>query len=296
MTTPRSNKRTILQSTPLPSHYYLELLIQAATSDSNGYPIGGDFAGLGATFDPSDGRFIPIPEHLIPEALLEWGQEPKCLEMLVSEDFQDEVMLRNTITILPDTGCSIDNLETTKIDDEIDVSFLLGDEESPIVGLQYPTRNDEIRLETIFAMDGGLRMRVVIDISPSQPVFAVQSPMVLAMERRTSSSSSSGVIADGGGLDGRTVSMLLGEQLRQSKTFVEDVPLNESFETDGINHVYLPGNVGLSYGWQSDEEWVLQISHVHENKKRVISRIFSMSGEDTVDFKLDSWEETLQEY
>jgi hypothetical protein len=36
----------IIRSNPHPSHYYLELLIEAATSDSNGYAIGGDFAGL----------------------------------------------------------------------------------------------------------------------------------------------------------------------------------------------------------------------------------------------------------
>jgi hypothetical protein len=281
------------QISPLPSHYYLELLIEAATSDSNGYAIGGDFAGLAATFDPSDGSFIPIPEHLVPEALVEWGQEPKCLEILVSEEFKDEVMERSTITILPATGCSVDNLETLKVKDEIDVSFLLG-EECPIVGLQYPIREDEIRLETIFGIeDEGLRMRVVIDLSPSETIFAVQSPMVLALERRTSSSGSAGVIADGGGLDGRTVSMLLGERLRRAKTFVEDEPLEASFESDGLKHISFPGNVGMAYGWLSDQDWVLQVSHVANNKRKVVSRIFNVVGEHEVDFKLDSWEETI---
>ena len=289
------------QSTPLPSHYYLELLIEAAASDSP-YPIGGDFAGLGATFNPSDGSFISIPQHLIPEALLEWGQEPKCLEMLVSEDFQDEVMVRNTITILPDTGCSIDNLETSKVTDKVDVSFLLREDDDtansqPVVGLQYPVRDgDEIRLETIFGMgDSGMRMRVVIDVKPSSTVFGVLSPMVLALERRTSASSSGGVIADGGGLDGRTVSMLLGEELRSSKTFVEQEPFGpSSYENPetGLKHVNFPGNVGIAYGWR-DDTWVLLISHVHGGKRRVVARIFSITGEDTVDFKLESWEESI---
>ena len=28
------------------------------------YPLGGDYAGLSATFNPKDGSFIPIPEYL----------------------------------------------------------------------------------------------------------------------------------------------------------------------------------------------------------------------------------------
>lgn len=27
-------------------------------------PLGGDYAGLSATFNPKDGNFIPIPEYL----------------------------------------------------------------------------------------------------------------------------------------------------------------------------------------------------------------------------------------
>ena len=38
--------------------------------------IGGDFCGLSATFD-LDGKLIPVPENLVPESLLEWGQG-KC--------------------------------------------------------------------------------------------------------------------------------------------------------------------------------------------------------------------------
>jgi hypothetical protein len=214
------------------------------------------------------------------------------LEILVSKDFKDEVMERITITVLPDTGCSIDNLETIQVKDDIDVSFLLG-EECPIVGLQYPIRQEEILLETIFGIEeDGIRMRVVINLSPSESVFAVQSPMVLALERRTSSSSSSGVIADGGGLDGRTVTMLLGKRLSSAKTFVDDEPLGESFENDGLKHINCPGNVGIAYGWLPNEEWVLQVSHIANDKRRVVSRTFTVV-EDKVDFKLDSWEETI---
>jgi len=270
-----------------------ELLIQAATSSSNGYALGGDFAGLAATFDPGDGSFIPIPEHLVPEALLDWGQEPKCLEVLVSEDFNGDALERSTITVLPDTGCSIDNLETIKVLDEIDLSTEWG-KDTKVVGLQYQSeREDEIRLETIFGMRNGHRMRVALDLVPSETVFAIQSPMVIALERRTSSVSSGGTIADGGGLDGRTVSMLLGEDLRKSKTFAEEMPLEENFESNGINHVSLPGGVSLAYGWLTDDDWVVQVGHIQDGVRRVVSRHFTTLDGEEVDFNVESWEEEV---
>jgi hypothetical protein len=269
-----------------------ELLIRAATSTSGGYPLGGDFAGLACTFNPDDGSFIPIPEHLIPEALVEWGQEPKCLEVLVSEELNSESMERSTITVLPATGCSVDNLETIKVEDDVDLSSQWG-ENTNVVGLQYQTGDDEIRLETIFGLDNGHRMRVAIDLIPSDSVFAIQSPMVLAMERRTSSISSGGTLADGGGLDGRTVYMLLGEELRKTKSFAEEMPLEDSFESNGIKHTSFPGGVSIAYGWLTDEDWVLQVGQIHNGVRRVVSRQFSVIDDEELDFDVESWEEEV---
>jgi len=81
---------------------------------------GGDHAGLSATFSSKTGALIPVPEHLVPESMIEWGEIPSYLEVLVSEDFSQEenqekkIMERTTITVLPEVGCGIDNLETTK--------------------------------------------------------------------------------------------------------------------------------------------------------------------------------------
>lgn len=274
----------------------LESLIQAATLNAKGRAMGGDFAGLAATFHPGSGAFIPVPEHLVPDALLDWGQEPKCLEILVSEEEtvveNQEMLQRNTITVLPSTGCSIDNLETIRVDDQIDVSSKHG-KSTNVVGLQYQVgkANGALRLETVFGMANGYRMRVLLDVVPSVSTFAVQSPMVLALERRTNTVSSSGTIADGGGLDGRTVSMLLGEKLRQSKTFVEDKPLEENHEADGITHVGFPGNVSLAYGWLKDDEWVVQVGHVHGSVRRVVSRQFHVAGDGLFYFDVESWTE-----
>jgi hypothetical protein len=74
-----SGLEPLMRRTPLryESRRYLypqdfENLIQAATSNANGYAMGGDFAGLAATFNPGDGAFIPVPVHMIPDALIEW--------------------------------------------------------------------------------------------------------------------------------------------------------------------------------------------------------------------------------
>ena len=75
--------------------------------------MGGDFAGLKATFSAS-GKFLPIPEYLVPAELLEWGQEPSSLEVLVSEEAKGKEWERQIISVLPAIGCAIDNLETQK--------------------------------------------------------------------------------------------------------------------------------------------------------------------------------------
>lgn len=273
-----------------------ENLIEAAALSGNQYVLGGDFAGKAATFNPADGTLIEIPDYLIPKALTEWGQAPKCLDVLVSEDIDEESLARSTITVLPDTGCSIDNLETVKVADDIDLSTLWG-EGSNVVALQYSTSDEELRVETIFGMEKGYRMRVAIDLVPHNTVFAIQSPMALVLERRTSASSSGGTIADGGGLDGRTVSILLGERLRKSATFAEQEPLEECYESEGIQFVSLPGNVSIAYGWLADDEWVLQVGHILEGTKtrRVVSRQFSMAGEGELTLDVESWEEEMAE-
>jgi hypothetical protein len=329
-----------------------EALIEAATIQSKGTVLGGDFAGLAATFCPGSGDFIPLPEHLIPESLKEWGQEPKCLELLVSEDLRsmdgssgDELtMIRVTTTILPDTGCSVDNLETIKAADEIDLTTgtliqekrwrLENDGETindwdnnAVVALKYPLiggninnnnefEKNELRLETIFGLSDGTqrhRLRVVLDLQieyvaddvtsgdNNGVIIGVQKPMMVIMERRTSSISSGGTISDGGGLDGRTISLLLGERLRGSQTFVDtEPPLGQSYENNetGIRYVALPSNILLAYGWINDDtQWTIQIGHVAADgsSRRVVSRTFTETQDGQLDFEIDSWVEYLQQ-
>ncbi len=114
--------------------------------------LGGDYAGLAATFSSKSGELIPVPHHLIPSSMVEWGDIPSCLEVLTSEDWNvdndvvengtarssgddtrdddddddddDEEqqpqpkrhppLLRTMITVLPEVGCGLDNMEVTK--------------------------------------------------------------------------------------------------------------------------------------------------------------------------------------
>ena len=85
--------------------------------------FGGDYAGHSATFSSIDGALIPVPNHYVPEAMVEWGQVPNGLECIVSEDLVEaenendndakQVWERNVVTIMPEVGCGLDNLDDT---------------------------------------------------------------------------------------------------------------------------------------------------------------------------------------
>ena len=311
----QNEKQSTQQSASVPNDgYSFDSLVEAPTSGLTG-TYGGDFAGLAATYNPGDGSFIPIPEYLIPDELIEWGQEPKCLEVLVSEDIfngknnEEHAMTRVTTTILPCTGCSVDNLETTLAKDEIDLesqfrSIENGDQGlGEMVGLQYPLGNDKLRVETIFGLpeeEGVDRIRVVIDLIPSHENFAIKSPMLLTQERRTSPRSSGGSISEGGGLDGRSIYRLLGERLRQVTKFLEEplVSCENSFcdkydPNNDVNFVNVALNVSIAYGWLQDKNaWMLQVCHVtQDGLRRVLSRQFTIANNGELDFEIRSWVE-----
>ena len=271
---------------------------------------GGDFAGLWATFSATTGDLIHVPEYMIPESLLEWGQVPACLEVLVSESLpvkeDSTVLSRQTVTIFPEVGCGIDNLETKKKEEELVVFNLerVGDGNSVVetdsadrstttsaVSFNAPIGKDKFRVETIFPLheNEGHRLRVMIDfqckdINTSSSsnsksdddendqgvdiVMVQQSPIVVVMDRKTSNDSTGGTIADGGGLDGRTVSELMGDALNVDKSFAE-TDRNESAVTNDSDDnemafVELPGKVGVAFG-QVGRSFVLKIRHPGDN-------------------------------
>ena len=284
-----SNCRTIaLRST---SSDIMTLSSASEAISSSSTILGGDFAGLSATFSPTDGKLIDIPTYLVPDSLLEWGQEPKCLEVIVSEDtLNDSVgelsVSRSTITVYPAAGCAVDNMETDKTTQVVDLKSSFYNANEEVVGLQYVTKGGNERIETIFGMEGGVRIRVLIDLKRSDKdgssSIEVQSPLTLVKERQTSNDSTGGTLADGGGLDGRTVAKLLGEDLRKGPSFAEETVeqvLCQTNRDDELQSIALPGGIGISYGANSDQKWKLDIEMKGKESHLLVSRILLSNGE-----------------
>jgi hypothetical protein len=184
--------------------------------------FGGDFAGQYATFSPSDGKVIHVPDHLVPEAMIEWGQVPSCLECLVSEDWimEDDkptLLERSTVTVLPETGCGIDNLETstfiTKLRmDEMNV-FDMDDGDALKVGLFFNQEDKNIHfiISINTENDHMQRCRVTIPLEETTK-YGRKRHIEVVRERKTSKISSKGSAGNrGGGLYGSTVMELVGK-------------------------------------------------------------------------------------
>jgi len=261
--------------------------------------IGGDFAGYMGTFSPRDGSLIPIPTYLVPSTLLEWGQEPSSLEIIVSEEErnssdEDECVLlkRHTITALPAIGCGVDNLETTKSQQVFaanTTSAFVGTSARTLDVVKGGQDDTVVELETIFGLaqvEGEAhRLRVSTTIQRMEQdsrVCMIQSPIRVHLERQSSPISSRGTVADGGGLDGRTVSTRIGTALKQYINFADRPPLakgriwttssssdkedDTTFSATRPTIVPLPGNVEIVSGPSKDnQQWIIQVCHFTPN-------------------------------
>ena len=150
-------------------------------------------------------------------------------------------------------------------------------------------------------------MRVQLDLAASTggdsgDEMVIQSPIRAVLDRQTSLTSTSGTRADGGGLDGRTVSTLLGDRLRSAKTFAEWEPLpipkeNSSSITTLSSSISIPGNIAISHGTSSSGKPTLVVSHVEGSTRRVVSRILEFpKEEEPVSLRTAAtkcWEEAL---
>lgn len=231
--------------------------------------FGGDFAGQYATFSPSDGKVIHVPEHLVPEAMIEWGQVPSCLECLVSEDWimEDDkptVLERSTVTVLPETGCGIDNLETstfiTKLRmDEMYVFDMDGD--ALKVGLLFNQEDKNIHfiISINTENDHMQRCRVTIPLEETTK-YNRKRPIEVIRERKTSKISSKGSAGNsGGGLYASTVMELVGkDHIHRPFSDQEGVDVsslegywcysNDKSENvywnSGVNALSIPGGLG----------------------------------------------------
>jgi len=146
--------------------------------------LGGDYAGLFATFSSRTGELIPVPEHLVPQSMIDWGDIPSNLEVLTSEDFSTdgkiEEFKRTTVTVLPEVGCGIDNLETTKkverhfLDEDSQFSYFQTKE--PDLGVIFieklnslaSDKKKRIDVEAIFEMDHEIEMSEAGEMAAEQ--------------------------------------------------------------------------------------------------------------------------------
>ena len=278
--------------------------------------LGGDYAGHSATFSSADGHLIPVPEHFVPQSLIEWGQIPSCLEVLSSEDVAIATagktigaqLERGTVSVLPEVGCGVDNLDTMRTvetlqlstssestasgsDDGISTGQFFafeenededgGDEHRQVLAWQTemaPLREtSRIKIETVFSLPGEMaasidkddvevpferRIRVFFEALPSEK--KISSPISIVSERRIGDVGSDAQWGVGGGLDGRTVSKLIGKD-SASKPFAEREPMivgSDDEESDsGGDEVTLslPGNIVFRRGTTDDGSWFIDL-------------------------------------
>ncbi len=282
--------------------------------------LGGDYAGQSATFSPMTGKLIPVPEHFVPDSMVEWGQIPSCLEVIVSEDFlttdddttsnddNNSIAVSNTcsidrctVQVMPEVGCGLDNLDTMKNKESMihagTVTVVNANEFQIHVGSVYIP--EKYRIECIFTNihvhqnDGEgkeendennndfnfvkkTRTRVGVNLLPS--MLKIKSPIDIVKEKKTSDLSSKGTIADGGGLDARTVTKLVGRD-----------NVNKPFsEGEGID---LNGNVMVG-SWKihdfhdsNDEEGTTEIRGSEYWNPSEGPKIISLPGNVIVQYK-----------
>ncbi|CAB9508665.1 expressed unknown protein [Seminavis robusta] len=286
--------------------------MKTTTTRHDSICVGGDFAGLKATFSPKDGALIPIPEYLVPEALLEWGQEPSSLEVLVSEEEEEEteqsgLKERQTICVLPAIGCGVDNLETQKTQQEFSTETTSYSKPSDstltldtTTTLPSGKEGRVHQTETLFSLPDSHRVRISLNLQvlPNDSAFSyqIQSPIVMYLERQTNTTSNRGTRADGGGLDGRTVSTLLGDWLRLAHNFGKNKPLQWKPEKEDVTAtitsvIHLPENVTIASGPAEEADtFMLQLSHFSkEGSRRTIERTFQgLESAASVQYREDS--------
>lgn len=206
--------------------------------------LGGDYAGLSATFS-SKGELVPVPEHLVPESMVEWGEIPSSLETLTSEDLIDNDdtdsanMERITISVLPEVGCGLDNLEVTKKsevyahDESILKSWKQGDQDQEVIAVDRVGQT--LDLETIFQIDSvkdedgntfprRIRLSISLNTNKVSEEPTLSKLIALHIERQASPQSSKGISWTGtsynsGGLDARTVMNTIGKDIVYGDVF-----------------------------------------------------------------------------
>jgi hypothetical protein len=165
--------------------------------------------------------------------MLEWGDVPTHLETLTSENEVDGGIERTTITVLPEVGCGIDNLETTKKIEVFkayeSVCQLYSEKDYQIATVDRSKLPHILDLETIFEASNEVvtenngniiqyprRIRLSFSIDTSTSLLT--SDISMQVERQISDQSTkgnkwTGEASNSGGLDARTVVSHIGKDI-----------------------------------------------------------------------------------
>jgi hypothetical protein len=198
----------------------------------------GDFAGFSATFAPTTGQLVPIPDYWVPKELLEWGQAPSSLEIIVSEDVHDndtsstdnmESWSRQTVTVFPAVGCGVDNLHTQKQEllwktiwqeDTVRVAVKAAAATAAAAAVD-PAKQvwtveasfgwdpDQLKEDSVFYLGRQQQSSRSIRVAATIQDAAAVLTRPCTLERQTNADS--GGDCTGNGLDGRQVVQLLGK-------------------------------------------------------------------------------------
>lgn len=245
---------------------------EASLSASTLY--NGDFAGVSATFSSRDGTLIKVPEHLVPESLLEWGAAPSALEVVISETTTTtktlaavvDTLTRQTVQIMPAVGCAVDNLDTMKKEEVLEIQALRMIDDGSTVSFDVPGSDGKTRAETTFTTADENRLRVVVNVEYKVATgFELQTPIVVALERQISTESSKGTLGDGGGLTGSKVTELMGNLIK-TPLFCDSTPLE--WQPPGVKVLNLPGNITIATSIEGTQDpWMLDVVYVNINQK-----------------------------
>jgi len=251
-------------------HHRSTATAATASNHFTGSTVSGDYAGHVATFQPDTGKLLPVPEHFLPETLIEWNQIPSSFELLTSEDVLllsnngekekklPPLLKRIEIKVVPDVGCGVDNLDTLVQNDSISIHSMR--EFDAASSLLYKKSETNSILETIFIScepeqnlkkdENGISYpkRIRITLAIKSPIdISLSTPIKVTVERMTSAVSSQGTLVNGGGLSASTVTRLIG---------IDNV--NKPFsDTQAINLDRLVGKWKVFVG--TDEEEVVYI-------------------------------------
>jgi hypothetical protein len=280
---------------------------------------GGDFIGLSATIDHRDGALRPVPEHLVPQKLIRWGQAPTCLQVLVSEDGDDKTTgnattaywSRQTLTVFPETDCGVENLQTKRSVDEVETSRILRSLDSSVRvlthGEVHNTHHQPRRMtvESTFGWFDEHRVRLVvkvdIDLAPATACnatnFHITTPVQVVLERQIGTTRGSAIGEPGGGLDSQQLTMWMGQILPKYSSFAEhgspgvwktNATGDSPFD---VPTLVLPGNLTIS-SWYSDKAWIIEMGHVfpHQRLRKVVTIQFFSPPECEITTRVETGE------